>query len=78
MLRSEGCVNSRQKGLLVGRLTEKSSTTDAPTVHRLALKVRCEWALTIRSIQKSLVSVCTESTRQHTNVPEDALPRSYG
>ena len=47
-------------------------------MHCLTLEVRCEWALTIGSIQKGLVSVCTESTRQHTDVPEDALPRSYG
>lgn len=75
MLRSDGCVNSHQKKN-PSILTEKSGTTGAPTVHCLPLKVRCQWALAIGSIQKGLVSVGTESTRQDTNVPEDALPRS--
>ena len=62
MLRSDGYVNSRRKEHPKSRLTEKSSTTGASTVHCLTLKVGCEWALTVGSIQESLVSVCTEST----------------
>lgn len=78
MLRSDRCVNSRRNENLKSRLTKKPSTTGTSTVHCLTLEVGCEWALAVGSIQESFVSVCTESTGQHTNVPEDTLSRNHG
>ena len=55
-------------------LTEQASFART-AVHRLALEVGCERALAIGSVLESLVPVCTEGTREHTDVSKYTLKR---
>ena len=44
-------------------------------MHGLTPEVRSKRTFAIRTIEKRFVSVCTESTRKHSNVTKDGFPR---
>jgi len=72
MFRSKESISKYATVVTNVRLTEKTRIATA-TMHGLPFEIRRKWTLSVGTVLKGLVTVCTESTRKYANVPKHTL-----